>query len=79
MLTSIQRWGNSLAVRIPKVFAADAKLSEDTLVELALEDGRIVISPARNDWKLEDLVNRITPANRHRAAEWGSSTGKEAW
>ena len=79
MVTSIQRWGNSLAVRIPKAFAAQAKLSEDSDVEISLDGDTIVISPARREWQLDELVKRITPANRHREADWGSKSGKETW
>lgn len=79
MVTTVQRWGNSLAVRIPKPFAAEAQLSEDTDVEISVEDGRIIIAPAKREWTLDELVKRITPANRHREAGWGEQTGGEAW
>jgi len=79
LVTSIQRWGNSLAVRIPKAFAAEATLGEDSTVDIALNDENIVISPARRDWKLDDLVRKITPANRHHEVSWGDKLGKESW
>ena len=79
MVTTVQRWGNSLAVRIPKAFADQAELAEDTRVDIALEDDRIVIRPAAPEWKLEDLVQGITAANRHRETDWGKPVGKEVW
>ena len=79
MVTSIQRWGNSLAVRIPKPFAAQAGLAEDTDVEIVVEGGRIVISPAKREWKLEKLLARISPSNRHREIRWGQPKGRESW
>ena len=41
----VRKWGNSLALRIPTSFAAEARLAEDTPVELSLVDGRLVIQP----------------------------------
>ena len=79
MVTSIQRWGNSLAIRIPKAFAAQAQLSENSDVDISLDGDRIVVTPARRQWTLRQLVERITPTNRHREIRWGDRTGKEVW
>lgn len=79
MVTSVQRWGNSLAIRIPKAFAAQAQLSENSDVEISLEGDRIVLTPARREWRLDELVQKITPANAHREVRWGDRTGKETW
>ena len=79
MVTSIQRWGNSLAIRIPKAFAAQAQLSENSDVEISLEGDRIVLTPARREWKLDELIQKITPSNAHREIPWGDPTGKETW
>ena len=79
MVTSVQRWGNSLAIRIPKAFAAQAQLTENTDVDISLDGDRIVITPARRTWTLRELVGDITPANRHREIEWRQRAGKESW
>lgn len=79
MVTSIQRWGNSLAIRIPKAFAAQAQLSENCDVDISLEGDRIVVTPARREWKLDKLIQEITPSNIHKEIEWGEKTGKETW
>lgn len=79
MVTSIQRWGNSLAVRIPKPFASQAGLTEDTDVEIVVEGDRIVISPAKKQWKLEKLLAGISPSNRHREIRSGQPRGEESW
>ncbi len=79
MVTSVQRWGNSLAIRIPKAFAAQAQLSENSDVEIALEGDRIVVTRASRQWTLRQLVQGITPANLHREIRWGDRTGKETW
>ncbi|MEO8194197.1 MAG: AbrB/MazE/SpoVT family DNA-binding domain-containing protein [Gemmatimonadales bacterium] len=79
MVTTVGRWGNSLAIRIPKAFAAQADLVEDTEVEIALEGDTIVVRQARKEWTLDELVKGITKANTHREVEWGRKAGREAW
>ena len=78
--TTISKWGNSLAVRIPQAIAKQASLSEGDSVELALDsDGGIVLRPTRRRYDLSDLVSRITPKNRHRETDWGQPQGEESW
>lgn len=78
--TTIAKWGNSLAVRIPRTIAAEARVSEgDHLVLVVAEDGSIVLRSSRRRYNLEQLVSRITPKNRHTEAEWGGPEGKEHW
>ena len=79
MVTTIQRWGNSLAIRIPKAFAAQAQLSEHTDVDISVEGDRIVVVPARREWRLDELVKGIKPSNRHHEVNWSDKAGKEAW
>ena len=45
MKTRIRKWGNSLAVRIPKSFAIEAKLDHDAMVDVALVEGKLIITP----------------------------------
>ncbi len=78
--TTISKWGNSLAVRIPLAIAKQASLSEGDSVALALDrDGGIVLRPTRKKYELSDLVAQITPKNRHRATAWGKPEGQESW
>ena len=79
MLTTIQRWGNSLAVRIPKPFALQTDLSENSEVDISLEGDRIVVSPAVKEWKLDDLLAGISPRNTRKEISWGDRAGAEAW
>ena len=79
MVTTIQRWGNSLAVRIPKAFAAQAQLTENSDVDISVDGDRIVVTPARREWKLDELLKGVKPSNRHREVTWGDRTGKESW
>ena len=79
MVTSVQRWGNSLAIRIPKAFAAQAQLDENTSVEISIDGEKITLVPARREWKLGDLLRRISPENVHREVKWGDRAGRENW
>ena len=80
MKTAIQRWGNSLALRIPRTYAVETHLSEGSEVELTLKSGTLVIRPiVRKRYSLTDLVERITPANRHDSVETGLAVGQETW
>ena len=79
MLTTIQRWGNSLAVRIPKAFAVQTQLAENTEVDITLDGRRIVIHPVAKQWKLDDLLARVTKRNTHGESGWGGKKGREVW
>ena len=79
MITSIQRWGNSLAIRIPKAFALQAELTEDTSVDLAIEGDTLIVRPLKKEWTLDELLKGVTPSNLHREASWGEPAGKEVW
>jgi antitoxin MazE len=79
MMTTIQRWGNSLAVRIPKPFALQTDLSENSEVDISVDGGRIVVSPAVKEWKLDALLAGITPRNTHKEISLGDRAGAEAW
>jgi antitoxin MazE len=75
----IQKWGNSLAVRIPQVLAEQAGLAEGTSVFVRMDDGKLVISRERRKYRLDDLLDRITPENRPEVVDWGPPVGKEIW
>ncbi len=78
--STISKWGNSLAVRIPLAIARQAGLDQGDCVEMSLgRNGGIVLRPARQKYELSDLVARITPRNRHTATDWGRPRGKESW
>jgi len=80
MKTQLARWGNSLAVRIPKPVAAAAKLKRGDDLELDVEGpGRVRIRKRKRKPTLEELVSRITPENRHAETDWGGPAGKELW
>jgi antitoxin MazE len=78
--TVVSKWGNSLAVRIPRAVAKEARLSEgDSLAMELASDGSIVLQSTRRTYELKDLVSQITPKNRHSEMNWGKPQGKESW
>jgi antitoxin MazE len=80
MKTRVQKWGNSLALRIPKVFAAEVGISQDSLVDVSLVDERLVITPLPGpSVALEHLLAGITEENIHEEVDTGPSVGREAW
>jgi antitoxin MazE len=79
MLARVRKWGNSLAVRIPKAFADEAGLEQDSEVKVALVDGRIVIEPSDAILTLDQLLAQVTEENLHREVNTGPATGREAW
>ena len=78
--SAVAKWGNSTGVRIPKQVLRQAQIEEgdEVLVE-AEAPGVIRMHLAHTPATLEDLVARITPANRHSEVFWGSPRGKEVW
>lgn len=80
MKTNLARWGNSLAVRIPRGLADELSLTYGTEVDLQVRDGALLMAPvSRPRYELEDLVRGITPGNRHAEVDWGLPVGDEAW
>ena len=78
--STISKWGNSLAVRIPIAIAKQASIGEGDCVTISLDrKGGIVLRPARRKYELSDLAGRITPANRHQETDWGPPKGEESW
>ena len=79
MQTRVQKWGNSLAVRIPKSFAAETLLEQHTLVELSLSEGKLVIAPVKTRPTLEERMATVTKETLHGEVDFGPPVGKEVW
>jgi antitoxin MazE len=77
--TQIARWGNSLGLRLPKAVAIEAEVGEGDTVAVSVKNGTIVIQPSRPTYRLEELVAKITPRNRHDEQDWGDPVGQETW
>lgn len=80
MQTKIQKWGNSLGLRIPKSFAEQAGVEAGSEVDLSVEDGDLVIRPRRSPrYALKNLLRGVTDENLHEEVETGAPVGREAW
>jgi antitoxin MazE len=80
MRTKIQKWGNSLALRIPKSFAEEAGVEVGSRVDLSVTDGQLVIRPVRSQrFELHALLAGVKEENLHAEISTGEPTGREAW
>lgn len=78
-MQSVSKWGNRLALRIPATFAETLGLTEGAKVELKVSADRLIVRPVRCKYDLKQLVDKITPNNRHNETDWGKPVGKESW
>ena len=80
MKVQVQKWGNSLALRIPKSFAVESNIGQGSTVEVSLENGRIIVFPvAEPEFSLDEMLEQITPENLHGEVDTGNSIGRESW
>jgi len=80
MQTRVQKWGNSLALRIPKAFADEIAIMPDSPVEVTIIDGKLVVVPVEEpEITLEELLAGITPDNLHGEVSAGAAVGNEVW
>ncbi|VAX25095.1 Programmed cell death antitoxin MazE [hydrothermal vent metagenome] len=80
MKTKVQKWGNSLAVRIPKAYAGEADVRYGDDIDIAIHEGKIMITPLKaKKYELKTLLSRITKKNLHAEIDTGSSVGGETW
>lgn len=79
MQTRIQKWGNSLAIRIPKPFALEVGLEQNSLVIVSVSEGKLVLEPVKPSYSLEELLAQVTEDNLRQEIETGPAVGSEAW
>jgi len=80
MQTKIQKWGNSLGLRIPKSFAAEAQVEEGTTVDMSVQNGRLLLRPLRaRKYTLNALLKRVSRKNLHTEVATGKVVGRENW
>jgi antitoxin MazE len=78
--TKIQKWGNSLALRIPKPFALEIGLDQNSVVEVTIADGKLYLEPVvTSEYTLEQLLSQVTETNRHGEVDTDVAVGYEAW
>lgn len=80
MRVIIQKWGNSLAIRIPKSFAVETNLTRGSAVDLKLEDGKLIAVPiTEKKYTLKELLAAVSEDNIHGEFDSGDVSGKETW
>lgn len=80
MRVQVQKWGNSLALRIPRSFAVESQIEQGCEVELSLVEGKLVVAPVKKPvHTLDSLLAGVTEDNLHGEVDTGPAVGKEAW
>lgn len=73
----IQKWGNSLGLRIPKQLAKRLKLHQGSAITLEIDHNRLIIQAP--ECNLEDMLKEITPHNQHHLLLDDEQIGNEEW
>ena len=80
MLTRVQKWGNSLGLRIPKSFAEEVSVEAGSTVDLSVADGELRIRPVRpKEYELKELLSEVREDNLHAEITTGDPRGRESW
>jgi antitoxin MazE len=79
MRAKAQKWGNSLAVRIPKAIADEAGIREQEEIDVQIKNKIISIRRSHKEPNLSQLIKAIKPENLHGEIDFGARQGNEAW
>ena len=80
MRTKIQRWGNSVGLRIPKPLAIETRVREGSVVDLTIESGRLIVRPVRaRKYELDELLRQVRPRTLHGEVAVDGPRGRESW
>jgi antitoxin MazE len=79
MRVTVQKWGNSLALRIPRAFAREVKVAEGAIIDLSVAKGKLVAAPVRKKRTLRQMVAKINNGNLHDEVDFGPPQGREIW
>ena len=79
MQGKIKKWGNSLGLRIPKSLIEELELKVDSAVEIDHKNGALTVTPIKDHYSLNDLVEQIRPGNLHRSDDEIEPQGNETW
>lgn len=75
----VSKWGNSLGVRLPQAIAILMGLTEGTLLSISTDGHRIILSPEKPKYTLDELLQNVTPEMQHDECDWGEAVGEETW
>lgn len=77
-MTTVQKWGNSLAIRIPLALAGQMDVKEGTAVDLTVRDGELIVRPEKAPkFSLSELLKDCKPSQQHGETEFGADVGRE--
>ena len=80
MLAKAHQWGNSLAIRIPKVIARECGIDLNTDIEIIQDKGNVILKPVeKKKYSLHSLLSQVTEENLHSEVSTGNPVGKEFW
>jgi antitoxin MazE len=76
----VQEVQGDLTLVIPREVADSAAIKDKTQVDIAVENGAIIVRPsAQSKYSLQELLALVTDQNRHPETDWGAPVGREAW
>ena len=80
MRAQIQKWGNSLALRIPKAFVHETNLRKGSVVDIGIEENCIIVKPLTGKkFSLGSLLAGVNKSNTHQEEDFGEREGLEVW
>ncbi|PSB06466.1 AbrB/MazE/SpoVT family DNA-binding domain-containing protein [Pleurocapsa sp. CCALA 161] len=79
MTNIVNKWGNSLGLRIPQPIASKIGLTAGTVVSIEVVNNTIVVSPIKKKYSLDELLEGVTPELIGGEYDWGTPVGKEVW
>ena len=79
IVQKVSLWGNSLGVRLPQTIIQQMGLKQGDLVAISTEGNKIILSPARPRYNLDERLQDVTPDMQHNEMDWGEPAGEESW
>lgn len=79
MKVQVQKWGNSLALRIPRSFAVETSIEDGTTVDISINKNGLLVRPEKKEVTLDELLAGVTKDNLHNEVDFGPGKGKEIW
>lgn len=79
MATTIQKWGNSRGIRIPKSILDAVHWKEDEAVTLTAQDDKIIIEKTEKRRNIKELFADFHEEYVPIEVDWGNPEGKEIW
>jgi antitoxin MazE len=80
MEVQVQKWGNSLAIRIPRSFTKEIKIDQGAVMDLSIIDGKLVAIPVIDEkYSLDQLLAKVSEDNLHKDVDTGDPIGREVW